>query len=80
MEKDRAQLLIAIEYGKAKRKFKDFPTAHHGYGVIKEEFEELWDEIKAHDPKKPLPDAMFLEAIQVGAMALRFLIDLAPEE
>lgn len=42
--------------------------AHHAFGVLKEEVDELWDAIKADN----LSHAR-LEAVQVGAMALRFL-------
>jgi uncharacterized protein YbjQ (UPF0145 family) len=41
---------------------------HQGGGVIKEEYDELWDEIRADNL-----DRMRLEALQLGAMAIRFL-------
>jgi len=48
---------------------------HNGYAVLLEELDELWDEIKkkSHliDNKK-----LIKEATQIGAMALRFLIEL----
>ena len=49
-----------------------FPTRHHGYSVIKEELDELWHNVKGDRPWKDLAE----EAAHVGAMALRFLIDL----
>jgi hypothetical protein len=50
-----------------------FNSAHEGYAVLKEEVDELWDEIKR---KERSPAAMRKEAVQVAAMALRFLYDL----
>jgi hypothetical protein len=61
-----AQLLA--EASRAERKHGRWADAHHGYGVLLEEVDELWDAIKADD----LAHAR-LEAVQVGAMALRFL-------
>lgn len=48
---------------------------HEGYAVLREEVDELWDEIKK---QKPCPPCIRKECIQVAAMALRFLIDLKP--
>lgn len=48
-------------------------SAHEGYAVLKEELEELWDEIKK---RKPDIEAMRKEAIQVAAMAIRFIEDV----
>jgi hypothetical protein len=62
--------------------YPKFHSAHEGYAVLLEEVEELWAEVKK-SPKKRDPAAMRDEAIQVAAMALRFLIDICenpPEE
>jgi NTP pyrophosphatase (non-canonical NTP hydrolase) len=61
---------IIIEYAEAREHFPKFHSAHEGYAVLKEEVDELWDEIKKrhHDP-----DKMREEAIQVAAMALAFI-------
>jgi len=61
---------IEDEYARARKKFPDFNSAHEGYAVILEELDEAWDEIKANDLT-----AARKEMVQVGAMALRFLID-----
>lgn len=53
-----------------------FPTAHHGYAVILEELEELKAHVFANQSKRDLP-AMRKEAIQVAAMALRFVADIS---
>ena len=72
MEAKEALDMIKREYNNAAFKFREFNSPHEGYAVIKEEFDELWDEIKANDHKKAIK-----EATQVGAMALRYLIDLS---
>lgn len=46
---------------------------HEGHSVIEEEFEELWDEIKV---KRPDNAKLVEEAIQLAAMACRFVYDL----
>ena len=48
---------------------------HEGYAVILEELDELWDEVKASKPGSDRA-AMRREAIQVAAMALRFVRDV----
>ena len=72
-----ATLMVDIfdEYRRAISKFPDFNSAHEGYAVLLEEVDELWDEIKNN--KKPgAYERMRVEATQVGAMALRFLVML----
>ena len=55
----------------ATSKFGGFNSAHEGYAVLLEEVEELWEEIKgAQDPGN-----MYLEAVQIAAMAIRFIMD-----
>lgn len=66
---------VLLELSSASDKFPPFNSAHEGYAILKEEVDELWDEVK----KKPsLRSNMALEkeAIQVAAMALRFLVDV----
>lgn len=48
-------------------------SAHEAYAVLLEEVDELWDAIKANEPK----DRLRAEAIQVGAMAMRFVMEVA---
>jgi hypothetical protein len=52
-----------------------FNSAHEGFAVLKEEVDELWDEVKRRDK---IPDHLRKEAVQVAAMALRFLVDIIP--
>ncbi len=64
---------ITIELYKATKKFGTFNNPHEGYAVILEELDELWDEIKDKDSRI---QHMKKEAIQVAAMAIRFIHDL----
>lgn len=68
---------ILQEYLKASKKFKPMASPHEGYAVIKEELDELWDEIKINS--NPLNN-MRNEAIQVAAMGMRFVIDCCSKE
>jgi NTP pyrophosphatase (non-canonical NTP hydrolase) len=63
---------IADEYKKATSKFGVFHNTHEGYAILKEEVDELWDAIKTNAPQAEIRK----EAIQVAAMAIRFLCDL----
>jgi hypothetical protein len=49
----------------------DMASPHEGYAVILEELDELWDEIKNN--KNDTTAAQYREAMQVGAMAIRFM-------
>ena len=68
---------IIQECVRASGRYPPFNSAHEGYAIILEELEELKTEIfkkqSSHDMKR-----MRKEAIQVGAMALRFVNDIAP--
>ena len=75
---------IANEYINAKTvlDYPKFNSYHEAISVIREEFEELWDEIKIQ--KKDMPQVLSLsqhqkirkEAIQLGAMVLGFIVKL----
>lgn len=45
---------------------------HEGYGILLEKVQKLWDAVRFDDPPMQVRE----EAIQVGAMAVRFLTDL----
>jgi hypothetical protein len=55
--------------------FPPFNSAHEGFAVLKEEVDELWDEVKKNQKIRSI-EKMRKEAIQVAAMALRFLNDI----
>ena len=75
MNKVSALRLIGEEHARAIEKFGKFHNAHEGLAVIWEEFEELKAEVfkKQSEYDK---DKMWKEAMQLGAMALRFMVDV----
>lgn len=83
MEKERTvesamevvEILMEVheELDRATAKFGPFLSAHEGYAIIKEEVDELWDEVKKGNRQ---PELMRKEAIQIAAMAVRFVLDL----
>lgn len=66
---------IAAEYGRAACKFPPFASEHEGYAILLEELDEAWAEIKANDTARALE-----EMVQVGAMAVRFIIDIRAQQ
>lgn len=73
-ERERANVAIErinIELERAFIIFPRFVSTHEGYAVIKEKLDELWEEAKKNNISRARQ-----EAIQVGAMAIRFLIDI----
>lgn len=72
-----AKALNAVmdELAKARRRYRDMNSPHEGYAIIKEELDELWQEVKVKDG---LRDSARLrgEAVQVAAMAIRFITDI----
>jgi len=67
--------LLTDELVSAVRKHGCINSAYEGYAVILKEVEELWDEIKKRREIRD-PNRLKGEAIQVAAMALRFIIDV----
>lgn len=80
-EKDRIELSdfehiiidIQNELIEAINKFPSFNSYHEGYAVIKEEVDELWDEIKKKNHDK---NNLLKESLQVATMAIRFILDM----
>lgn len=66
---------VADELRSATAKFGPMASAHEGYAVILEEVEEMWHEIKHGTPERARA-----EAVQVAAMAIRFLVDIPAAE
>ena len=62
---------IYDECRRAQDKFAPFKNAHEGHSVIREEFDEFWEAVRRNDLV-----AARKEAIQLGAMALRFLVEV----
>lgn len=64
---------VASEFDAATATHGEFHSAHEGFAVMLEEMDELKVEVwKRHRD----PAALRFEAIQVAAMALRFLVDV----
>ena len=66
---------IASEVARARSLYPKFNSLHEGYAVILEELDELWELIK-NCKLLTADDRMRHEAIQVAAMAIRFIEDL----
>ena len=71
MKKNDAIKMVLDELSFATSKFGKFNSTHEGYAVIKEELDELWDEIKNNSNENVLRE----EAMQVAAMGIRFMVD-----
>lgn len=67
---------VECELEFATAKFGSFASAHEGYSVILEEMDELWDEVKNNKDSGALARQR-LEALQVAAMAVRFIMDVS---
>ena len=66
---------IYDEFDRASSQFPPFNSAHEGFSVLKEEVDELWAEVKTKQGSRDLTN-MRKEAVQVAAMALRFIVDI----
>lgn len=75
MDCHQALVEIIKEYERATLINGAFNSAHEGYAVILEELDELWEHVKKRIEDRN-DEEMRREAIQVGAMALRFLVDI----
>lgn len=76
MQQHEAIAAILREYDEATAKFGKFASPHEGVAIIEEEFLELRSEVFW----RKRPEIVTKEAIQIAAMALRFLTDLCPME
>lgn len=63
----------------ASMRWPKFNSAHEGFAILKEEVDELWDQVKLNQTKRD-PYAMCKEALQVAAMAIRFAAEVCTEE
>ncbi len=62
---------VLDELHKAIGKFPPMNSMHEGWAILREEVDEMWDDVKANR----WPEAM-AEAKQVAAMAIRFIHDM----
>lgn len=70
---------IVQEYSRAIMNNEPFNSAHEGYAVLLEEVDELKYEVWKNPTKRDIKK-MKEEAIQVGAMAIRFINDICNKE
>lgn len=66
---------VLAELHRARVLYPKINSPHEGHSIIEEEYEELWAEVKKK-PELRNPYTMRKEAIQVAAMAMRFIHDL----
>lgn len=78
MKPEHALTAVIAEYKRATTIHGPMRSAHEAYAILLEEVDELWDEIKKRPSARDV-EAMRSEAIQIGAMALRFLVDVCGE-
>lgn len=71
--KQKAIEMVMSEYDRATSIHGPFNSAHEGHSVIREEFEELWEEVRRRDKDG---NAMLKEAVHTTAMGLRFIVDI----
>ena len=70
---DAALVEVRAEVERAINKHGGMASAHEGYAVIKEEVDELWDEVKAD---RGYQESAMDEAKQVAAMGVKYLVYL----
>lgn len=64
------------EFIRATNHYSSFNTEHEGYAILLEEMDELWGAIKLKQSNLDRNSLCYKEALQVMAMALRFMHDL----
>lgn len=67
--------MIRQELCRAKDRFRDFHSGQEGWAIIYEEVCELHEAVRKNDLENARQ-----EALQVAAMALRFLMDIRTKE
>ena len=70
---------IITEYNRSIMKNAPFHSTYEGWALIKQKVDNLWEEIKKEEATGSR-EAMMKEAAQIGAMAMRFIIDLGIDE
>jgi hypothetical protein len=66
---------IIAEYNHSIVTNAPFNSTYEGWALIKQKVDGLWEEIKKDDPNNSR-EAIMKEAAQIGAMAMRFMVDL----
>lgn len=71
---DAILAMVRAEVLAAAYKHAPMNSPHEGHSVIREEFEELWDHVKADTAQT---HGAMDEAVQIAAMGVRFVLDLS---
>ena len=81
VEAKLASLMIEIrsEVARAEENWPPMNSAHEAYAILLEEVDELKAHVWTNQKRRDLP-AMRKEAIQVAAMAIRFVRDVCDEQ
>lgn len=66
---------VRLELMRAQAKFPPMASLHEGYAILKEEVDELWDEVKGQQRRERIA----AELLQVAAMAVRMYLDCVPK-
>jgi hypothetical protein len=66
---------VATELLNARAKYRPMASAHEGWAVLREEVDELWDEIRKKPAQRDI-GAMYHELAQIAAMAQRMAEDV----
>ena len=75
---DDVALEVAAEASRAGTLFPPMNSPHEAAAVIREEFDEYWDDVKKHNTSKPDRDTrprQREELIQLAAMCIRAITD-----
>lgn len=67
---------VEAELKRALEKFPSFNSGHEGWAVIKEELDELFERVRLKQSTPDRDQLMYGEAMQVAAMAIRFMIEI----
>jgi hypothetical protein len=65
--------VVRVELARARSLHPPVRCRHEAYAVIKEELDEFWEYVKR---QHPLPEDLYHELVQIGAMAQRCAEDL----
>lgn len=70
---------VLEELRRAEGGFPAMRSAHEGFSILNEEVDELWEEVKVKQSKRNM-SALRAEAVQVAAMAIRFIKDVCEKD
>jgi hypothetical protein len=66
---------VRVELMTSRLRYRPMASAHEGWAVLREEVDELWDEVK-RKPSQRNSASMYNELVQIAAMAQRMAEDI----